>query len=192
MQQPQAQAAPIQPVNLPTYAPPAGAQGSPNPQQQFTQQLIGIARYLEQAMPTYQVLFSAGIGLAQPGQGVTGTEGLLQILQEASLYHQSALGSIRRYLAGEVNPDVLAALAYSVHQLARSQAALRQKLDAMYQSGAPERRVLLGQLLQYISGVDTQLNQCATVIQTAVGPQIWQSTYAMVFGPGTQTLGLTP
>lgn len=188
----QAQAAPVQPVSLPTYAPAGGAQGSPNPQQQFSQQLIGIARYLEQAMPTYQVIFSAGIGVAHSGQGVPGTEGLAQTLQETALYHQGALGAIRRYLAGEASPDVLAALAYSVHHLARCNAALRQKLDVMNQSVPSERRGLMGHLLQYLSAADHLLHQTASAIQGAVGPQIWQSTYALVFGQGVQNFGQNP
>lgn len=183
----QAQAAPVQPVNVPTYNQTNGTQGGPNPQQQFSQQLIGIARHLEQAMPTYQVIFSAGIGLAHPGQGVSGSEGLAQILQEGALYHQGALGAIRRYLAGEASPDVLAALAYSVHHLARTNAALRQKLDVMNLNASSDRRVLMGQLLQYLSAADQLLHQTASVIQSVVGPQIWQSTYAMVFGQGPQT-----
>lgn len=179
--QPQTQAPPVAPVSAPSSPAAAGGPGAqPSPQQQFARHLMGIARVLEQTIPGYQIQISLLLDLAASpkGQGVEALAPLLEQLQKAAFIHYGTLGAIRRFLVGEMTPDVLGSLAVGIQRLISLHGQTRPLWEQVLAGAAPEVRSALTNVNQAVTGAETLLNQAASGVQMAVGPQLWAAAQA--------------
>ncbi|HYF78335.1 MAG TPA: hypothetical protein VD973_14445 [Symbiobacteriaceae bacterium] len=179
---PQAQAPPVPPVSAPVAPGAAGGANAqqPTPQQQFARHLTGIARTLEQALPSYQLTISVllDVSVSAKADSVAGVPALLEQLQQAAFTHYAALGAIRRFLVGEATPDVLASLAVGVNKLISLHSKTRSQWEQTLASAPADVRTALSPLNQVITGAESLLKQAATGVQQAVGPQIWAAAQA--------------
>jgi hypothetical protein len=163
---------------------PGGTGAQQSPQQAFAKHLTGIARMLEQTLPSYQILISVLLDLAASpaGQGLAGLDGLLAKLRETSMVHYGTLGFVRRFLAGEANPGLLASLAVGVNHLASLHEQTRPLIERMVMSASPEVRTAFSNVGQTLSSAGTLLQQAGQAVQMAVSPQIWEAARARVYG----------
>lgn len=178
---PQTQAPPVPPVSAPIA--PGGAGGAnaqPTPQQQFARHLTGIARTLEQALPSFQLTISVllDVSVSPKAESVNGLPALLEQLQEAAFTHYAALGAIRRFLVGETTPDVLASLAVGVSRLISLHSRTRAQWEQALGGAPGDVRSALTPLTQVINSAESLLKQAATGVQQAVGPQVWAAAQA--------------
>ncbi|MDF2630944.1 MAG: hypothetical protein K0R39_4775 [Symbiobacteriaceae bacterium] len=182
---PQTQAPPVPPVAAPVAPGVAGgANAQPTPQQQFARHLTGIARLLEQALPSYQLTISLllDLSVSPKAESVTGIPALLEQLQQATFAHYGALGAIRRFLLGDATPDVLASLAVGINRLTALHSTAKSLWEQALASAPAELRPALAPLNQAVSGVESLLSQAATGVQQAVGPQAWAAAQARAAG----------
>lgn len=181
--QPQTQAPPVAPVSAPSNPAAAGGPGAqPSPQQQFARHLMGIARVLEQTIPGYQIQISLLLDLsASPkGRGVEALAPLLEQLQKAAFNHYGTLGAIRRFLVGETTPDVLGSLAVGIQRLISLHSQTRPLWEQVLAGAAPEVRAAFTNVNQAVTGAESLLNQAASGVQMAVGPQLWAAAQAKI------------
>jgi hypothetical protein len=179
VQQPAQQAAPVAPVANPTYTP---AGGHPGQQQQnpAQQAMIAIARALEQAIPGYQIVCSMISDLAPTG--MAGIESLLQVLHQSGFHHGVALGSIRRFLAGETTAGVINSLALNLNLLAKTHTQLRPQIERLAMSADPEQRAAITKLSQLLGTMDQALTQAGHATHSAMGQEAWDAVRAEVWG----------
>jgi len=176
----QPQAAPVAPVAFPN-SPYGGAQpqGQPQPQQQpnpaqvMTQQLVQMAKSLEQLIPGYQALLSLLLEASGPSPSPSLNEAVRSV-EKCLYYHGATLGSIRRLLCGETSPNVLTNLAAGFHGLTQVQPRLRAAADQVTSLVPSAQRSLTANLLQSLSTADSTLAGVGTAIQNFVGPQAWE------------------
>lgn len=171
-------------MQTPTYATAQAPQqqGAPSPQQAFAQRLIGIAKSLEQAIPGYQMLYSLVFDILDhpAGRQLAGGDAVIARLQEAALYHNAALGAIRRYLCGDTSHVVLRNLAVNTHRLARVQQQLHPLFEPWTAACGAELSPAVASLGQTLAHCDTLLQQAGTAIQASVGEDVWASAHAAV------------
>lgn len=178
--QPQSQAVPVAPVASP-YAPPgagfpqAGAQ--PSPQQALMRHVIGIAKSLEQLLPSYQMLVSL---LSDRGQAIGGVDQVLQRLKEATFAHFATLGAIRRVMCGDTSPEALSSLAAGVNQLHALHSQLRPQFERLLMAVVPDIRQMIAGLAGTIAAADAALAQAVPAVQALVGPQLWEAARSKV------------
>jgi hypothetical protein len=181
------QAPPVAPVSFPNNPAGPGAQGgAQNPQQALARQITAVAKSLEQAIPVYQILISvlADVAASAQGQAVAGIETAVSQLKEAAFHHYATLGALRRALAGEMTPDVIAGVAVGVNFLNGVQAQVRPLFDQLIAAAAssPDVARILTGLSQMVVGAEGLLKQASGAVQALVGPQIWEAAKAKVSG----------
>lgn len=173
----QPQPAPGYPYRAPVQQQPVtqapAQQGQVSPAQAFGQQLMAIAKTLEQAIPFLQISQSVLLDWrTTPGaQAPPAVDELIGGLQQAAYYHGATLGAIRRFLCGETDPSVLSALALGFHHLHRVHSEIRPRLDQLTLVAPPQMQSAISSLTQIASQVDPLLMQAGTAIQSAIGPQ---------------------
>ena len=186
--QPQTGAAPVPGVAYPgaVGGSPQGAQPQ-SPQQAMARQLMGVARGLEQIIPGYQLLVSVfQDALVSPrAHGLAGVQPLLEQLKEAIYHHFVTLGAVRRFLMGEVTPDILASLATGVNYLNAIHSRTKPLFEQVLTSASPELRAPLSQLAQTLTAAEGLLLQTTAAVRTLVGPQIWDACKDRVSGLAT-------
>ncbi len=178
-QAPQAQAAPVVGVAAPTA--PGGAQpgGQSAVPQQWQQRMVAIARPLEQTIPGYQIMSSVlqDLTAAQPGAAAE----LLQAFCQALAAQAAAVGSVRRFLCGEAGQPVLASLAANIHRFAKAHGEIRPHLERAMLGLSGEQRTALAGLTQTFITAETQINQAGSLVQSTVGPQVWEAVRVQVW-----------
>lgn len=185
-------AAPVQPVAYP--AGPAMGQAAPQAQgvqQQWQQRMVAIARPLEQTMPGYQILASF-LQEMTAAQSVEATM-LIQAYTDAVFSLNAALGAVRRFLCGEANQAVLAALAMGVNRFARAQSVLRPQVERVIMGIPAEQRGPLSQITQNLTTAENLVNQAGSIVQATVGPEVWEMVRAQVWeSPAPQAAPVAP
>jgi hypothetical protein len=187
--QPQTGAAPVPGVAYPSQVGGGGPQGAQpqSPQQAMARQLMGVARGLEQIIPGYQLLVSVfQDALVSPrAHGLAGVQPLLEQLKEAIYHHFVTLGAVRRFLMGEVTPDILASLATGVNYLNAIHSRTKPLFEQVLASASPELRAPLGNLAQTLTAAEGLLIQTTQAVRTLVGPQIWDACKDRAAGVAT-------
>lgn len=178
--QPQAQGvAPVSFPSSPYGSPqPQAQQAQPNPAQLIAQQLVEMAKALEQLVPGYQTLISLLHELNSAS--TAGLGDAVRTAEECLYYHGAALGAIRRLLCGEATPAVLINLATAFHRLSQVQPRMLPVVDRVLSLLPSTQQGPVSSLLQTLSTAEGQLNQVSTSIQGFVGPQIWESARRQV------------
>lgn len=169
----QPQAAPVAPVAFPQ----GQGQQQPNPAQVMTQQLIQMAKSLEQLIPGYQALLSLLMEASGPSPSPSLNEAVRSV-ERCLFYHGATLGSIRRLLCGETSPSVLTNLAAGYHALSQAQPRVRAAAEQVLGLVPSAQRSLTANLLHSLSTADNTLAGVGTAIQNFVGPQAWESALA--------------
>ncbi|MEW8979096.1 MAG: hypothetical protein AB2385_11880 [Symbiobacterium sp.] len=161
------QAAPVAPAPFPTS--PNGAQPP-----MLAQQLVHVARSLEQLFPGYQALVSLLLE-ATATRPSPRLQEAVRSAEEALYYHGATLGAIRRILCGEASANVLMNLATAFHHLSRAQPRVRAAADQVLALVPSAQHGLMGSLVQSAAAADGVLAQAGTAIQALVGQQAWES-----------------
>jgi len=144
----------------------------------FTQQLVQMAKSLEQLIPGYQALLSLLLEAASTAPSPSLNEAK-RAVEECLYYHGATLGAIRRILCGEATPGVLTNLATGFHRLSQSQPRLRAAADQVLAVVPSARQSLTGSLLQTLGTADGTLGQVGSTIQSLVGPQAWETARSL-------------
>lgn len=184
----QQQPAPIAPVPNPALAAPVtqGQQnGQQSPQQAFGRQLVGVARNLEQMIPSYQLMIAGLEDLhnARTSPAHAGAPALIESLKEATFHHFATLGAIRRFLCGEASSEVVLALAVGLHRLMKVHSQARPQIERVMLNTMGDARSPLSSLGQALTAADSQLSQASNTIQSHLNPQIWEVARARAFAP---------
>lgn len=140
----------------------------------FLHHLTGVLAFLEQWIPSQQVLAAMAAELARE-QKTAETRTLLDTVAAASFERDVALGVIRRMLCGDLGPGALRTLAFSLHQVERAQKRMQTAAQEAADKAPQQLRTVAESAAHLVMQSQANASHAAEVARAFIPEPIWRA-----------------